>query len=313
MKKRNIVIIVVCALILGVFLYGYSYLNDIKTVKISKEDKDLGIKPKDNYKEKDKDNKVINIALFGGDGRDEKDVSRSDSIMILSIDKANKKLKLSSIMRDTYVDVYGHGMTKINHAYAYGGPELAIRTLNENFNLNIRDYAFVNFDSFEKVVDTIGGVNIELNESEVREINKHIKNSSIKTPGMNHLNGQEALTYSRIRKIGNGDYERTERQRRVIEEIFEKGKNIGITKYPEVVDSVFPYVETSLTKMDIVKLGTYGLTNNIKTLEQNRFPKDEHSHGEFIGKVWYLVTDLEETEKQIHEFIYETMDQVKID
>lgn len=301
-KKRNIIIVVVLALILGIFLYGYSYLNDIKTVKISKKDKDLGIKSKKND---EKNKEVINIALFGGDGRSEKDVSRSDSIMILSIDKTHKKLKLSSIMRDTYVDIHGHGMTKLNHAYAYGGPELAIRTINENFNLNIRDYAFVNFDSFEKVVDTIGGVDIELNQSEVNEINKNIQGSSIKGPGMNHLNGKQALAYSRIRKIGNGDYERTERQRRVMQEIFDKGKNIGITKYPEVVDSVFPYVETSYSKMDIVKLGSYGLTNNIRTLEQNRFPKDEHSHGQFIGKVWYLVTDLEKTEKEIHNFIYE--------
>ena len=301
-KKRNIIIVVVLALILGIFLYGYSYLNDIKTVKISKKDKDLGIKSKKND---EKNKEVINIALFGGDGRSEKDVSRSDSIMILSIDKTHKKLKLSSIMRDTYVDIHGHGMTKLNHAYAYGGPELAIRTINENFNLNIRDYAFVNFDSFEKVVDTIGGVDIELNQSEVNEINKNVQGSSIKGPGMNHLNGKQALAYSRIRKIGNGDYERTERQRRVMQEIFDKGKNIGITKYPEVVDSVFPYVETSYSKMDIVKLGSYGLTNNIRTLEQNRFPKDEHSHGQFIGKVWYLVTDLEKTEKEIHNFIYE--------
>lgn len=303
-KKRNIIIVVVLALILGVFLYGYSYLNDIKTVKISKKDKDLGIKSKKND---EKNKEVINIALFGGDGRNEKDVSRSDSIMILSIDKTHKKLKLSSIMRDTYVDIHGHGMTKLNHAYAYGGPELAIRTINENFNLNIRDYAFVNFDSFEKVVDTIGGVDIELNQSEVNEINKNVQGSSIKGPGMNHLNGKQALAYSRIRKIGNGDYERTERQRRVMQEIFDKGKNIGITKYPEVVDSVFPYVETSFSKMDIVKLGSYGLTNNIRTLEQNRFPKDEHSHGQFIGEVWYLVTDLEKTEKEIHNFIYENI------
>ncbi|MCR2045038.1 LCP family protein [Anaerosalibacter massiliensis] len=301
-KKRNIIIVVVLALILGVFLYGYSYLNDIKTVKISKKDKDLGIKSKKND---EKNKEVINIALFGGDGRNEKDVSRSDSIMILSIDKTHKKLKLSSIMRDTYVDIHGHGMTKLNHAYAYGGPELAIRTINENFNLNIRDYAFVNFDSFEKVVDTIGGVDIELNQSEVNEINKNVQGSSIGGTGMNHLNGKQALAYSRIRKIGNGDYERTERQRRVMQEIFDKGKNIGITKYPEVVDSVFPYVETSFSKMDIVKLGSYGLTNNIRTLEQNRFPKDEHSHGQFIGEVWYLVTDLEKTEKEIHNFIYE--------
>src|SRR5690606_2456248 len=124
-------------------------------------------------------------------------------------------------------------------------------------------------------------------------------------------NGEQAVAYSRIRKVG-GDYERTERQRRVMDELFKKGKDVDISKYPAIIDSIFPYIETSLSKMEIMKLGTYVLTNNIQTIDQARFPTDEHSHGEFIEKVWYLVTDLEETEKEIHEFIYENMDQVKI-
>ncbi len=302
-KKRNIIIVaVIFAIILGIFLYGYDYLNDIKTVKITEKDEELGIKPKKDSKQ---EKGVINIALFGGDGRTDDEVSRSDAIMILSIDKTHKKIKLASIMRDTYVEVYNHGMTKINHAYAYGGPELAIRTINENFDLDIRDYAFVNFDSFEKLVNTVGGVDIELNVAEVNEINKNVNGSSIGGPGVHHLNGEQALAYSRIRKIGHGDYERTERQRRVISELFEKGKTVKMSQYPKLVDSLFPYVETSLSKMEIVKLGTYGITNNIRILEQTRFPKEEHSKGEFIGDIWYLVTDLEAMEKEIHEFIYE--------
>jgi len=130
-KKRNITIVaVIFAIVLGIFLYGYSYLKDIKTVDITEDDEELGIKPEN---KENKDKGVINIALFGGDGRTDDDVSRSDAIMILSIDKTHKKVKLASIMRDTYVEVHGHGKTKINHAYAYGGPELAIRTINENF------------------------------------------------------------------------------------------------------------------------------------------------------------------------------------
>ncbi len=302
-KKRNIIIIsVIFAIILGIFLYGYSYLNDIKTVKITKEDEELGIKP---GKESEKDKGVVNIALFGGDGRTDEDVSRSDAIMILSIDKTHKKIKLASIMRDTYVDIHGHGKTKLNHAYAHGGPELAIRTLNENFDLDIRDYAFVNFDSFEKLVNAVGGVDIDLNVAEVDEINKNVSGSKIGGAGSNHLNGEQALAYTRIRKIGHGDYERTDRQRRVISELFEKGKAVKMSKYPELVDSLFPYVETSLSKMEIIKLGTYGVTNNIKTLEQTRFPKDENSKGQFIGDIWYLVTDLEITTEDIHKFIYE--------
>ncbi len=305
-KKTIIIVTVVCAIVLGLFFYVYSYLNDIKTVKITENDEELGIKPKENdRKNQEKEKGVINIALFGGDGRTDDEISRSDAIMILSIDKTHKKLKLASIMRDTYVDVHDYGMTKINHAYAYGGPELAIRTINENFNLNIRDYAFVNFNSFEKLVDTVGGVDVELNTAEIEEINKNVSSSKINGPGVHHLNGRQALAYTRIRKIGNGDYERTERQRKVINELFERGKNVKASQYPDLVNSVFPYVETSFSKMEIVKLGTYVLTNNIRTLEQTRFPKDEHSKGQYIGKLWYLVTDLESTEKEIHKFIYE--------
>jgi len=302
-KKRNIIIIsVIFAIILGIFLYGYSYLNDIKTVKITNKDEELGIK---SGEDSEKDKGVINIALFGGDGRTDEEVSRSDAIMILSIDKTHKKIKLASIMRDTYVEIHGHGKTKLNHAYAHGGPELAIRTLNENFDLDIRDYAFVNFDSFEKLVNAVGGVDVDLNVAEVDEINKNISGSKINGAGSNHLNGEQALAYTRIRNIGHGDYERTERQRRVISELFEKGRTVKMSRYSELVDSLFPYVETSLSKMEIVKLGTYGITNNIKTLEQTRFPKDENSKGQYIGDIWYLVTDLEATTEDIHKFIYE--------
>ena len=316
-KKRRFkrVLILICIAVLASFAYVNAHLNNIKTVSISKKNEDLGIKDEEDGRE------VINIALFGGDSRKEGDVVHSDAIMVLSIDKAHKKVKLSSIMRDTYVDIHKHDKTKLNHAYAYGGPELAIRTINENFNLNIRDYAFVDFYSFEKLVDAVGGIDIDIKYIEIKEINRCIEEIAelkktkpilIKNSGMNHLNGEQAVAYSRIRKVGGGDFERTERQRRVINELFEKGKNVDITKYPEILDSILPYVETSLSKTEIMKLGTYVLTNNIQSIEQNRFPTDEHSEGQFIGDIWYLVTDLDETEKEIHDFIYENMEESNI-
>ena len=116
-------------------------------------------------------NEIINIAFFGVDRRAVNEASRSDSIMILSIDEMHKKIKMSSIMRDTYVEIKNHGQTKINHAYAYGGPQLAIRTLNENFNLDIRDYVTVDFFNFEKIIDAIGGVTIDVKQDEISLIN----------------------------------------------------------------------------------------------------------------------------------------------
>lgn len=309
-KRFRRVLMIIGIIVLGTFAYVNAYLNNIKTIKISKEDDKLGI----NRKQKNKGKEVVNIALFGGDRRKEDDVTHSDAIMILTIDKVHKEIKLSSIMRDTYVEVYNHGMTKLNHAYAYGGPELSIRTLNENFNLNIRDYAFVDFYSFEELVDAVDGIDIDIKETEINEINrcteeiaelKDTEPTLIRYSGMNHLNGEQAVAYSRIRKVGGGDFERTERQRRVINELFDKGKSVDITKYPQILDSILPYVETSLSKNEIMKLGTYVLTHNIQTIDQNRFPTDNNAEGEMIDGIWYLVTDLNETEREIHKFLYD--------
>nr|WP_281418728.1 LCP family protein [Clostridium frigoris] len=134
--------------------------------------------------------------------------SLSDSIMIVSIDSNNKKIKISSIMRDTYVKIKGHGQTKITHAYAYGGPQLAIRTINENFNLNIRDYITLDFFSFEKIIDAIGSVSIDIKQDEISPINDKIVEVSkiekksvpkITKPGLQNLNGLQAVAYTRVR------------------------------------------------------------------------------------------------------------------
>jgi anionic cell wall polymer biosynthesis LytR-Cps2A-Psr (LCP) family protein len=132
----------------GIFSYTVYEFSKMNSTKISKTDVDLGIKSEISSKEDG--NEIINIALFGLDRRDVSTQGRSDMIMILTIDEKNKKIKMSSIMRDTYVEIKEHGKTKINHAYAYGGPQLAIRTLNENFNLDIRDYVTVDFFVLEK-------------------------------------------------------------------------------------------------------------------------------------------------------------------
>ncbi len=145
---------------------------------------------------------------------------RSDSIIILSIDYVHNKLKLSSVMRDTYVYVEGHGNTKINHAYAYGGPVLAIKTLNSNFDLNIKDFVAVDFEGFKKIIDILGGVEIEIKDYELPTM----ETVGIYEAGIYNLNGEQALAYSRIRKQGSGDYERTDRQRRVLEALFRKDK-----------------------------------------------------------------------------------------
>ncbi|MGV8984635.1 LCP family protein [Clostridium sp.] len=325
-------------IVLGVFIcvllvagagssYTFYQLGKINTTKISKTDVDLGIKPKTTIKEtpaktpakeivplEENSNDITNIAFFGLDRTDASEPGRSDSIMILSIDSKHKKIKMSSIMRDTYVKINGHGQTKINHAYAYGGAQLAIRTLNENFNLEIRDYVTVDFFNFEKIIDVMGGVNMDIKQDEVGFINdKIIEVSEIeKKPallitklGPQALNGLQAVAYSRVRYTAGGDFVRTERQRTVLSAMLTKIQSLGVTKFPSVVSELLAYTETSMKSTDILKLGTKVFTSNIKTLEQERFPLDGYCDGKIINGVWYLVADMKATENQLYKFIYE--------
>lgn len=317
MSKKVRIVLSVLSLFLCIAIasgvYIYNELNKVTTVSIPKANEDLGIK-EEAVKKTAKN--ITNIALFGVDSRDTSSDagSRSDSIMILSIDEVHNKVKVTSIMRDTYVEVEGHGMTKITHAYAYGGPALAIKTINQNLDMNIRDYATVDFFSMEKIINKLGGIDIDVKKSEVNEINKYIVETAKlenKTPtkltksGMQHLNGIQAVTYARIRHVGNGDYERTERQRIVMEALFKKVAKGGVLKYAALLDAVLPNVETSLSKSDILSLGTKVLSSGISDVQQLRLPEDGFCKGQMIDKVYYLVADLPAAKKQLFSFVYE--------
>lgn len=259
---------------------------------------------------------VKNIALFGLDRRDQGQASRSDCIMILSVDESARTIKLSSIMRDTYVNVYGHGMTKITHAYAYGGPVLAVRTINENFQLDIRDFITVDFFQLEKLIDILGGVTIDVMPEEITAINENINETArienkdaelIKSSGSQLLNGMQAVAYSRVRHTAGDDYKRTERQREVMQCILEKLLEVKVSKYPEVLQNMLPYIETSMDAYKILKLGMQVQEAGIQNIDKQRFPVDDISKGETIDGIWYLVTDLKATAKQINKYIYENI------
>ena len=304
-KKILISIIVVVLLIITTLTMYTLYLsNKVQKHNISKNDTDLGISKE--FKEKIDSNpdikNITNIALFGVDSPDDKNENgRSDSIMILTIDNVHNKLKLTSIMRDSYVNISNHGMDKINHAYSFGGPELAINTLNSNFDLNINDYAMVNFSTLPQIIDKLGGVDINIKDYEIPSLSTY----GIYSPGKYTLNGEQALTYCRIRYDGNGDYERTERHRAVLNSLFEKFKEQNVADYMSLADTILPLVKTSLSTTEIIKTGTIILTSGMKNLEQERFPTDEYSSGEIIDDVFYLTFDKENVKDQIHKYIFE--------
>lgn len=260
------------------------------------------------------DKKIRNIALFGIDESDN-NIGRSDCIMILTIDTIHNKLKLSSIIRDSYVDIPSrYGKDKINHAYAFGGPTLAVKTLNNTFDLDITDFASVNFSSFPKVIDTLGGITLNITEDELQYINKYISQLNsinntnehlIETTGTQTVNGTQALAYSRIRYTEGGDFERSHRQRIVIDEAFKKGKELSITDYPKLLSQILPSIKTNLNNTELLSIALD--INSLKDTEllQNRFPEDDDGEGKMIDGVYYYVFDEDKTTSKIHSFIYE--------
>ena len=277
---------------------------------------DLNIK--ENILEKEdtivQNNDIKNIALFGID-ETEGTAGRSDCIMILTIDNKHNKLKLSSIIRDSYVAIpTKEKKDKINHAYAFGGPQLALKTLNENFNLNLDQFVTVNFSSLPKIIDSIGGITLDITNDELKYINDYINNlnningtnsPNITTSGPQKIDGTQALAYCRIRYTDGGDFERSQRHRTVINQLIEKCKTIPVTQYPSLLDELLPLVHTNLESSEMLSLAVNLNSLKNQPLLQDRFPRDEDGNGKIIGGIYYYVFDEELTTKKIHEFIYE--------
>lgn len=312
-KTSKIVLATITVLIVVVGIvssYFYGQLNKVKRVEIPTTNSELNIS--DNVAKQD--DEIINIVFFGVDRRHKDEASRSDALMILTLDKKHKKVKISSVMRDSYVNIDGYGMTKVNHAYAYGGATIAIKTLNKNFDLNIKDYVTVDFFGFEKIIDSVGGVDININPEELKYINEDVEetskleNASIHTltnDGLQKLNGVQSLAYARIRHTAGGDFERTQRDRNVLVAVLNKIKETNPTNIANVVSQLLPYTETSMSNTEILKSLTSISTLGIKDIDQQRFPLDDYCDGKMIGGVWYLVFNLEATKNQMHKYIFE--------
>ncbi len=289
-------------------MYIYNILGNINNENLSKSDADLGISS-NFHGEKG----ITNILLLGVDSRSDDYTGRSDAMIILTIDRVHDKLKLTSLMRDSYVDIEGHGSDKLTHAYAFGGASLAVKTVNQNFNLDIKDYVVVDFAGLADMIDAIGGITLTITDEELPSLNNSIKEQSrlrgvepkyINSPGTYEVNGIQGVAYARIRKATGGDFKRTERQRIVLEAMFQKVKNAGVFKFPSLVTRLLPHVRTSLSSNSILKLGTSALLSDIGNIEQQRFPLDNYSWGGYIGSGWYLQFNKAITQEQIYNYIY---------
>ena len=250
---------------------AYGYFNGIvnEMHEPTPEDYDLSLVDVDGY---------INILLLGVDSRDMSNLkgTRSDMIMIASINKETNDVKLTSVYRDTYLKL-GDTPTydKITHACVYGGPEMTMKSLNQAMDLNITNYAIVNFKAVADLVDAIGGITVDVQQGEIYQLNKYTKATArnigrenynlVKEPGVQTLEGVQAVSYGRIRKGVGDDFKRTERMRIVVSKVFEKAKTMAFSDLKKIIDMMVPQVKTSLKMNDILALGIRLPQYNIST------------------------------------------------
>ena len=226
----------------------------------------------------------------------------SDSIMLVSIDRIHRKIKLTSFMRDTWVYIPDHDYAKLNAAYAYGGAGLLIDTIEYNFGVKIDSYALVDFDIFASIIDELGGVEVEVTEKEADFINENT--SETVKAGKTTLNGDEALVYCRIRYL-DSDFMRTQRQRKVMTSIVDKAKHSGIFTMYKLADVILPQVKTDITKWEMLGIGLGALGYLTYDVEQMRIPVDDSYTSEYFGDQQALSIDFDKNKAELRKFIYE--------
>lgn len=259
---------------------------------------------------------VYNVAFFGVDARDGSlgKGNRSDTIMVCSINMDTHEVRLVSIYRDTYLNLGNDSYGKCNKAYALGGPEQAIGMINKNTDLYITDYITVGFEGLMKAVDALGGIEMNLTETEIIHLNNYqstmaaemgIDYTPVKEPGRQTLNGLQATAYCRIRYGGGDDFRRAQRQRDVLVAMMEKGKKASLSELTDAIYGVLPNVRTSLDVEDFLPL--LGMIGDFKVTASDGFPFEDMRNGGTIGTNGSCVvaTSLEENVIRLHEVLYD--------
>ncbi len=252
---------------------------------------------------------VTNILFLGVDRRNADQNSRSDTMMMLSIDRVNKKLKLTSFLRDSWVYIPDHGYAKLNASCSWGGAQLVMDTLEYNFNVKIDHYVLVDFEMFKNIVNKLGGITVEVTEKEAKYMRNEV-HLDIQAGKNVKLDGNEALWYCRIRYL-DSDFMRTQRQRKVISAIIEKAKSTPIPTLIEMVQEILPDVETDLTQSELMKLASGAALSYIRyDVEQMRIPVDGTWKSKKIKGQDVLSLNIEKNQQLLHDFLY-TKDEEK--
>lgn len=239
------------------------------------------------------------VALLGID-TEQGSQGRADAILLASIDRKAHTIKLCSIARDTKVDIPDHGEHKLNAAYAYGGGDLMLRTLNENFQLQADKYIAVNFSEMADIVDQLGGVEVDLSDGELAYLGKLA--DGLTAGSQVHLNGAQAVAYSRIRHLDNDDM-RTSRQREVLSSLLDHVRGMDSSTYPEVMDELSRACTTNLSQADLTALFAQFAPKNT-TLSQYAIPSaNTKAEGKTIDGTWFYVYDTQQAGKEIRSFL----------
>lgn len=292
--KKIVIGLVVFIIATPLVAFGYFYFK-LNSIYDSSSAKDV----KNKIEKADDKDGITNILLAGVDGNNLDKGNRSDSMMVLTIDEKNNDIRITSLARDTYVQIPGYGEEKLTHAYAYGGPALLLQTIDKNFGLKIDKYAVVSFSSFEKIIDALGGVEIDVLPKEVSYI------PGVNSAGKQTLNGAEALAYSRIRYADDA-YQRDNRQRTVMQAAYNKiSSNPG--DLMEIGNTILGYTKTNIPPMEIFKLANKVIKMNFTEFPQLEFPLDGHRDGKIVSKEkgWVILWDKEYNNEQLKKFIFD--------
>lgn len=319
-QRRRIIIFVIeiIVLIIAVF-FLYGVMSGTKSGKVDLKESDIIIN--DTVKEAQETTMkgYRNIALFGVDsttGALTKN-TRSDTIMIASINQDTGECKLVSVYRDTYLNLSNDSYNKCNSAYAKGGPEQAISMLNMNLDLNITDFVTVGFAGLTDTIDALGGVYVDVDDSEISHLNNYqlciaedLKRSytPVTSTGYQLLDGLQATGYCRIRYTAGDDFKRAERQREVLTAVADQAKKATLPQLTETANAVFSEVYTSLDLSEIVEM--LGNVNTYYISETGGFPTEDMRATGTIGSKGSCVipTNLEENVKWLHQFLFDDND-----
>ena len=304
-KKVVLSLVMVLVILIGTVLGFYKHIKNKIYVK-----KEPSISNNDSeFKEVEG---ITNVLLIGVDARDLDEPCRSDSMIIATLDNNNKKVKLTSLFRDTLVDIPGHGEAKLNAAYMLGGPELLMKTVKETYNVSIDKYIIINFWGFETIVDYIGGIEVDVKDYQLEELNKYIGESTggndcpVEKAGIQTLNGKQALSYARIRYNVGDEYERTDRQREVIFKVIEKLQNTKPSKYLGIMNTMLEYIKTNIDPLEALNMAytIYKLPSlDVEQLQIPLVALSETRNYKELGSVFLM--DRLQNASVLYNFIYE--------